>query len=258
MSRRDPSKWVSKEHGCLIKRIRRNDEDVKRADLEHTSYLHGKIFDISFMRFNTHLTHLYLKNNDVVDLTPLARCYNLYVLDISKNKVVDISPLSKCTSLTYANLSNNRISDISSLSESRIRYLNLNSNHISNIECLRHNISIERILLSGNLIVDVSPMRDNTAVKVIHLNHNNVSDASPLLHNKTITEVMLHQNDDLLQDLAVCVYKHIAFNVMNVKNRKMTLRSLAMKRLVVGPLVVPRRTIMQRAEHRQNMTTTYF
>ena len=81
----------------------------------------------------SYLTHIYLSNNRIVDISTLSNCSSLKYLDLASNKIVDISALSNCFSLEYLFLDNNKILDVSALYNcSSITYLYLNNNKIKN------------------------------------------------------------------------------------------------------------------------------
>ena len=59
----------------------------------------------------TNLTALYLNNNQITDITPLAGMTGLTVLRLHDNQITDTWPLTGMTDLTWLSLRNNQITD---------------------------------------------------------------------------------------------------------------------------------------------------
>jgi Leucine-rich repeat (LRR) protein len=61
------------------------------------------------------LTHLYLSNNQISDVSAVSGLVNLSVLDLGANQISDVSPLSGLVSLTSLDLWYNQVSDLNPL-----------------------------------------------------------------------------------------------------------------------------------------------
>lgn len=78
------------------------------------------------------LTGLYLKRNQIQDISALSNLTNLTGLDLSKNQIQDISSLANLTNLTSLKLWKNQIQDISVLANlTNLTRLDLSENPIN-------------------------------------------------------------------------------------------------------------------------------
>lgn len=81
------------------------------------------------------LTHLYLYNNRISDISALAECHNLSQVNIEDNYISDISPLKNLERLEVLNISGNDIKDFSPISEMKHLYrLRISEEQIENID----------------------------------------------------------------------------------------------------------------------------
>ena len=78
-----------------------------------------------------------MKNNEVVDITPLSGLVNLQNLELHDNQISDITPLGGLENLQFLKLSDNRITDISPISAL---------------------VNLEVLILGGNPITDFTPL----------------------------------------------------------------------------------------------------
>ncbi len=78
-----------------------------------------------------------LRDNEIVDISPLASFTKTSHIYLSGNKIVDISPLKNCLALEMVKLNNNNISDVSVVNAlSNLYIIELVNNPISNLEYL--------------------------------------------------------------------------------------------------------------------------
>jgi internalin A len=63
------------------------------------------------------LWSLYLDNNKITDLAPIAGLTKIDSLDLSNNEITDIAPLAGFNQLKYLFLANNKIADLALLVE---------------------------------------------------------------------------------------------------------------------------------------------
>jgi len=124
------------------------------------------------------LTELWLYENQIVDISPLAGLTNLMELSLFNNQIVDISPLEGLTNLTTLYLHNNQIVDLSALSGlTNLTWLDLHNNEIGDISALSDLINLAELWLNDNEIVDISALVDNAGVgsgDQIDLRYNNL------------------------------------------------------------------------------------
>ena len=87
-------------------------EDAVYADFGHDEYLN----DSGFLEGMTSLEVVILSGSPIKDLTPLAACKNLRILELSNcGYITDVSPLAACEKLEMLNISYTKVTEVSSL-----------------------------------------------------------------------------------------------------------------------------------------------
>ena len=130
------------------------------------------------------LTLLDANSRNIADLTGLEYCTSLAYLYLVDNQITSISPLANLTSLTELLLGENQISSISPLANlTNLRKLGLWKNPISNISPLTNLINLEWLLFGDNQISNISPLANLTKLTRLELWTNQISDISPLVDN---------------------------------------------------------------------------
>ena len=95
-------------------------EDAIYADFGHDEYLN----DSSFLEGMTSLEVVILSGSPIKDLTPLASCKNLRILEIANcGYVTDLSPLAACEKLEMLNISYTKAEDLSPLENLPLTHL---------------------------------------------------------------------------------------------------------------------------------------
>jgi len=146
--------------------------DVSDCSATELSFLHSltelQELDISANNF-------YLYDTPTVDISVLARCTKLEVLNLSCRRVADISPLAQCTRLESLNLGATDVSDISVLPQiPTLKRLVLSSNsQISDWSQLGRCTNLLSLDLSYSGIVDLSILRSMTKLQELNLSNNN-------------------------------------------------------------------------------------
>ena len=116
------------------------------------------VSSVEGLHFFTAVTVLYLLDNSISDLSPLAGLTNLTYLHLGENSISDLSPLAGLTNLTYLWIGYNSISDISPLSNlASLTSLLIGGNSIS-LPSLAWGVSQSNPLkgLDGNPLVPTS------------------------------------------------------------------------------------------------------
>ena len=127
------------------------------------------------------LTHLYIYQEEIANLTGLEYATELRRLDVAGNDVVDIGPLRNLTQLTKLNLGWNRIRDVSPLANlTQLTYLKLTSNEVADISPLASLAELTHLYIDSNTISDVSPVNGLTQLQLLHVHNNFILDHSPL------------------------------------------------------------------------------
>ncbi|MYK93992.1 hypothetical protein F4009_08345, partial [Candidatus Poribacteria bacterium] len=144
------------------------------------------------------LTSLYVRNNEIADLTGLEHAHYLRELNLSgnANTVSDFSPLAGLTNLKYLDLSHSPYADISSLiGLTGLEDLNLRGSNLSDISPLANLPNLNRLTLSSNNLSDISPLASLTGLAVLDLSSNDLTDISPLANLTGLGYLVLSYNN---------------------------------------------------------------
>ena len=151
------------------------------VNLEKLDLNENEISDLSPIAKLNKLTKLSLIRNRISNLQPLSELTNLEYLDLYANKIVDISPLAKLTNLKHLDLHNNNdqtgdpvhptisggIKDISVVKNlTKLEMLSLGSNNITDITSIKNLTNIKDLVLAGNHISDYSGLEQYIADRV--------------------------------------------------------------------------------------------
>ena len=137
--------------------------DITAVDMQSIIVLRGfkaSIIKLKGIEYCTNLEELYLGDNDIEDITPLANLEELKNLSLHFNNIIDLTHLSNLTKLQSLVLADNKISDISPLE-------NLTGLHF--------------LKVGGNKIVDIQPLVQNNGIgdgDAINMVDNPLSQAS--------------------------------------------------------------------------------
>jgi Leucine-rich repeat (LRR) protein len=120
-----------------------------------------EITSLTGLEYATNLERLWIRWNQISDLSPLSGLTHLRFLDGHGNDVIsDISPLAGLTNMETLILRYNRITDVSALSGMT---------------------KLEHLHLEWNKIADISALAGLTSLREANLQYNQFSDLSPLL-----------------------------------------------------------------------------
>jgi len=115
-------------------------------------------------------------------LQGIGRCQNLRKLDLRQNEIVDLTPLSQLQNLEELILSENAISDVSALSHLKnLESLTLSHNTITDLRPLRELSGLRMLWMRSNLVVDVAPLVSCPRLEVIYLSFNRINTVRPFL-----------------------------------------------------------------------------
>ena len=121
----------------------------------------------------THFTSLYLSDNRLSRLQPLAKHNNLLALALDENQFDDIAALSGLIRLNLLSLDSNRISNLEPLAKlTQIKYLYLGNNRIVRIDSLKNLENLVALDLSANQVTDLSPLYGLAKLETIGLYNN--------------------------------------------------------------------------------------
>ena len=141
------------------------------------------------------LEKLDLNENEISDLSPIAKLNKLTKLSLIRNRISDLQPLSELTNLEYLDLYANKIEDISPLAKlTNLKHLDLHNNNdqtgdpvhptisggIKDISVVKNLTKLEMLSLGSNNISDITPIKNLTNIKDLVLGGNHISDYSGL------------------------------------------------------------------------------
>ena len=150
------------------------------TQLKHLKLRGAPIFDLTPLARLTSLEELVLERCGITDITPLA-VLSLHELWLWDNLVTDLSPLANMTTLTQLDLGSNRISDISLLRNlTNLTVLKISENQISDITSLSNLTQLTVLEARNNKITDVTPLANLTRLENLRIRRNLIFDHSPL------------------------------------------------------------------------------
>ena len=153
------------------------------------------IEDLTGLEFATNLTELYLKGNELVDVSPLAGLTKLTWLVLNDNEILNVSPLAGLTNLTWLRLDYNQISDVSPLTGlTNLTHLYLRGTQLVDVSPLAGLTNLTHLYLRGTQLVDVSPLAGLTNLTSLALDRTQLVDVSPLAGLTNLTWLVLNYN----------------------------------------------------------------
>lgn len=126
---------------------------------------------------------LYLSNNAIVSVAPLATITTLNNLSLLNNNVVDISPLATLTNMIKLTLWQNDVVDISALAGmTKLEWLDLRENSINDLTPISGLTSITGLALDNNPIgnANLLALVGLTNLELLSLNFTEISNIAPL------------------------------------------------------------------------------
>ena len=200
--RTDDQKIMKKELESLKEislRDEKNNPILKSTSLKDTPEFkfiqtHG-IKNLLGLENAVNLEKLDLNENEISDLSPIAKLNKLTKLSLIRNRISDLRPLSELTNLEYVDLYANKIVDISPLAKlTNLKHLDLHNNNdqtgdpvhptisggIKDISVVKNLTKLEILSLGSNNITDITPIKNLSSIKDLVLAGNHISDYSGL------------------------------------------------------------------------------
>ena len=165
--------------------------DITTATMRGLTQLSAEdsgISDLTGLEHATNLQyHLFLRNNEISDITPLENLIQLQGLYLSDNPISDLQPLENLIQLQSLELANTQISDITPLKNLiQLQWLQLSNTQISNLQPLENLIRLQSLYLFDNEISDITPLENLKQLQSLQLPNNEISDITPL---KNLTQL---------------------------------------------------------------------
>lgn len=136
------------------------EREILESDMEHLTMLNASsigLKSIKGLEKAVNLEFLFLYDNSIEDLSPLAGLTKLYMLELEENNVTNVNPLSNLTNLYILGLGNNPITKIDALAElTNLEGLALHNTQISDISALANLVNLTFVTLADTK-VDFSP-----------------------------------------------------------------------------------------------------
>ena len=194
---------ITKKELEVLKELRMRDEKgeniLTTASLKDTPEFkfiqtHG-IKNLLGLENAVNLEKLDLNENEISDLSPIAKLNKLTKLSLIRNRISNLQPLSELTNLEYLDLYANKIVDISPLAKlTNLKHLDLHNNNdqtgdpvhptisggIKDISVVKNLTKLEMLSLGSNNITDITPIKNLTNIKDLVLAGNHISDYSGL------------------------------------------------------------------------------
>ena len=139
------------------------------------------IRDLTGIQYATNLSELFLRDNQISNLSTIAGLIELRRLRLDSNPVSDLFPLRGLKNLTELGFNHCQVSDLSPVAELiNLRNLDFDSNNVSDLSPLAGLINLENLLITANNASDLSPLAGLINLKRFIFTDNNVADLSPL------------------------------------------------------------------------------
>lgn len=162
----------------------------------------ANIRSINALRYFTGLEELYLSDNLIEDLSPLADLDKLYRIHLENNFVSDLSPLENKSNITRLDLYGNLVTDLTPLKNlTRMVMLDVRKNDIEDISVLKGMVNMSELYLSNNRIKDISAVAGMTGLTYLAINYNEIEDIRYL---KSMSKLaVLTMRDNKVKDISV-------------------------------------------------------
>jgi Leucine-rich repeat (LRR) protein len=144
---------------------------------------------------------LYLTDDGLTNIAPLAELKELRALHLSLNPVQDLRPLGALPNLSRLYLSQAGVRDLAALVPLKgLKGLDLSGNALADLRPLAGLRGLEWLHAGGNQVADLAPLAALVNLRLLNLGANGVADAGPLAGLTNL--VMLHLPANRVADLA--------------------------------------------------------
>ena len=140
------------------------------------------------------LTSFTAIGENIVDLSGLEHATNLKTLDVRNNKIVDVSPIRKLNALQQLDLSSNQIEVLPTWETPQLTNLNLSFNRIENIASLASLKKLQTLKLQENRIKTIDSLSGLTTLTTLEMSTNEIGDLTPLSTLTALTSLGVRSN----------------------------------------------------------------
>ena len=146
-----------------------------------------------FAKYN--IEWLYLDNNNITDLKPIASFKTLTKLNASNNNIKDISVLENLTNLHTVNLTTNNLTDISILKNmNNLKYVYLNNNRINSLDCLSNIKSLKEVHCAENFVQNIDNILNINDLEILDVRKNEIKIITTSIKNNSLKKLDLSYN----------------------------------------------------------------
>jgi internalin A len=150
----------------------------------------NKITDLSPLAKLKHLKKLYVSNNRITDIRGLLGLKELSELDLSSNQLTSLQGVEQSIGLTLIHLDNTGITDLSLLSPLlNLKVLIANDNNITDIRPLQGMAALFQVALSGNPVTDARPLAGMQHLQYLSLRNTRIADLNQLSNIPLLTSL---------------------------------------------------------------------
>ncbi|WP_404445708.1 LPXTG cell wall anchor domain-containing protein [Sutcliffiella horikoshii] len=136
------------------------DREIVESDMQHLTMLDASSLGLTSLKGlekAVNLEYLFLYDNSIQDLSPLAGLTKLFMLEVEENNITNVTPLSNLTNLYILGLGNNPITKIDALAGlNNLEGLFLHNTQVSDISALVNLVKLTFVTLADTNI-DFSP-----------------------------------------------------------------------------------------------------
>jgi hypothetical protein len=127
-----------------------------------------------------------------LDLSPLAKLYNLKTLTINITAIKNIKPLSGLVNLQRLDLNGTNVSDLKPIKNLKnLEYLDLSYTQINNLEPIKGLTNLQTLYTYRTKISDLKPLKELKNMRNLYLSVPKVSDIEPIRGLTNLTNLDL-------------------------------------------------------------------